>query len=59
MNSTEYELLAKNNLVVAKVLAAVVALAQMYSPPRNVLIGALLLITMALSTVSTYTWMSR
>ncbi len=33
MNSTEHVLLAKNNLVVAKVLGAVVGLAQLYNPP--------------------------
>jgi len=59
MNSTEHELLAKNNLVVAKLLGAVVVLSQMYNPPQDVLLGVLLVVTIALSTVSTFAWMSR
>lgn len=59
MNSAEHELLAKNNLVVAQVLGAIVALAQMYQPSQDVLVGALLVCTMVLSTVSTFSWMSR
>lgn len=59
MNSTEHELVAKNNLVVAKVLAAVVVLVQLCDPPQDVLVGILTIVTMMFSTISTFAWMSR
>lgn len=54
-----YELVAKNNFVVAKVLGTVVALTTMYDAPKQVMVGALVVLTVVFSTVSTYAWMSR
>lgn len=59
MNSKENELLAKNNLVVAKLLGAIIALAQLYKPSTDILLGVLFVVMFGLSTVSTFAWMSR
>lgn len=59
MNSTQHELLAKNNLIVAKLLGAVVVLAQLYELPRAILLGVLVVATFGFSTASTIAWMSR
>jgi len=59
MNSAEYRLLAKNNLIVAKLLGAVVALAQLYSLPRGILLGVLVVAIFGFSTASTIAWMSQ
>ncbi|MBO4249485.1 hypothetical protein IL252_16885 [Halomicrobium sp. IBSBa] len=59
MNSAEYRLLAKNNLIVAKLLGAVVALAQLYSLPRGIFLGVLVVAIFGFSTASTIAWMSQ
>jgi len=59
MNSAEYRLLAKNNLIVAKLLGAVVALAQLHDLPRGIVLGVLVVAIFGFSTISTIAWMSR
>lgn len=55
----DYELLAKNNFVVAKVLGVAVTLVHLLDPPTQVIIAFLVILAGSLSTVSTYAWMSR
>lgn len=59
LSSSNYELVAKNNFVVAKALGTIVVLATMFSPPIEVILGVLVILTAVLSSVSTYAWMSR
>jgi len=54
-----YELVAKNNFVVAKVLGTIVALTTMYDVPKELVLGVLVVLAAGFSTVSTYAWMSR
>lgn len=59
LSKSNYEVVAKNNLVIAKALGTVVLLATMFNPPVEALLAVLVVLAAALSTVSTYAWMSR
>jgi hypothetical protein len=55
----DYELLAKNNVILAKVLGMAVALVQLFEPSTQVIVAFLFILSGILSTISTYAWMSR
>lgn len=59
MNSAALTTLAITTVVIAQVLFAVVGLAKLYEPSAEVLLGVQLVLTTALSTVSTVAWMVR
>ena len=59
MNSVALTTIAITTIVVAQALFAVVGLAKLYEPSAEVLVDTLLILAMALSTVSTVAWMVR
>lgn len=59
MSESNYEVMAKNNFVVAKALATIVVLATLFNPPVEAILAALIILAAVCSTVSTYAWMSR